>query len=386
MRIAFFTDTFLPQINGVVVYVTEIARHLADRGHHIYIIAPKSARTGTFVYPNVTVLRRMSVPAPFYGGFKFTLPFDPFLLKFAIDKKIDVIHFHTPLMLGMQAFIIARILNLPLIGTFHTFFAHPHYLKHIRMNNWIMEKLAWKWSNTYYNRCDLVICPSEGTKAELIAKGCKRPLRVIYNGVDSSVFDNSKSSAVRKALNQGGKLVLFVGRLAHEKNISYLLDCFAMVLRKVPSAKLVIVGDGPQEADIRARIRLQGVGKSVVLMGKIEHEKLVKSGIFGACDVFVNASTTETGPLTVIEAQANGLVCVSVRGKGMSLIKDNVNGYLAKSKKEFADAVVKLLTEEKTYARMRRATLREVRMYELSRTVAELEKAYHDVQAGVKDE
>lgn len=378
MRIAFFTDTFHPQINGIVTSIVAIAKKLADRGHVIYIIAPKFTKAEHFYYPNITVFRRPSLPALIYEGFKFTLPFDPWLIKFITDEKVGIIHFHTPITLGLQAVLIAKLLSIPLVGTFHTFFADPNYLKHIKLNNRIMERLAWKWSNSYYNRCDLVVCPSEGTKVELIVKKCKKPIKVIHNGIDLSMFSNAKSGSVKKFYNGSGKLLLFVGRIAHEKNLPYLLECFALVLKKVPSAKLVMVGDGPQMPELKAKIRALGISQKVILTGQIKHEKLVKSGIFGACDVFVTTSTTETGPVSVLEAQANGLVCVGVKSRGMGVIKDDVNGYLVEpsDKRGFVCSVVKLLTNEKEYVRMKRATLKEIRKYDINSITKVWEQTY----------
>ncbi|MFH1182365.1 MAG: glycosyltransferase, partial [Candidatus Woesearchaeota archaeon] len=315
-------------------------------------------------------------------GWKFTLPFDPLLLNYIRKEKIDIIQFHTPAMLGMQAIIIAKALDIPLIGTFHTFIMDPQYLKHIRLSHRLMEKFAWKWSNAFYNRCDLITCPSERTKAELIAKNCKKPMKVIPYGIDLSEFDNAKSPSVRRALNKKGKLLLFVGRLAYEKNIPYLLECFALMLRKLPNTRLVIVGDGPQEKLIKAKIRALGISKSVIFTGSIGHDKLVKSGIFGACDVFIHASTTETGPITLLEAQANGLVSVVVEGPGMNLVTNNVNGYVVgqNDKKGFADAVVTLLTDAAKYNRMKKATLRIVRKYEISHVIEDWEMAYEKLR------
>jgi 1,2-diacylglycerol 3-alpha-glucosyltransferase len=382
MRIALFTDSFLPLINGVTTYVIELAKKLADRGHRVYIIAPKFSKSETFRYPNVTVLRKLSVPAPIYSGYKFTLPFDPLLLKWVSERKMDVIHFHTPVMLGMQAVLIAKILDIPLIGTFHTFFMDRQYLKHVGMDSRIVEKIGWRLSNVYYNRCDLITCHSEGIKQELIMHGCKKPIKVIPLSIDSTVFDNSGSSEMREKLCRKGKILLFVGRLAHEKNIPYLLECFHLVLRKLPDTKLVIVGDGPQAGLVKAKIRALGISNSVIMTGKIEHERLVKSGIFGACDVFINASTTETGPLTILEAQVSGLVCVSVKGHDTNLIVDGVNGYLVekKDRRGFAEAVISLLTDSKKYRRMKLATQRMVKEHELSRVVDLWEKTYKDVK------
>lgn len=129
MRIALFTDTFLPQINGVVTSIINLAKGLADRGHQVHIIAPKFRNTEEFDYPNVYVRRTRSMPAFFYEDFKFTLPVSPIILEYIMDKKIELIHFQTPITLGFQAIILARLLKIPLIGSFHTFFCRSTVFK-----------------------------------------------------------------------------------------------------------------------------------------------------------------------------------------------------------------------------------------------------------------
>src|SRR3989338_3229634 len=318
-----------------------------------------------------------------YGDFKTALPFDPLLVKLVIDKKIDVIHLHTPITLGMQAVIITKLLQLPLVGTFHTFFADPGYLKHFSLNNRFVEKLAWRYSNLFYNRCDLVVCPSQGTKAHLIANGCKRPVQVMHHGVDLSTFDNRNAAKLRKQFTKRGKLLLFVGRIAHEKNIPYLLDCMPLIVKKLPSTKLVIVGSGPQISEVKEKISALGLDTRVILTGEIPHELLVNSGVYGACDLFVTASTTETGPMTMLEAQANGMVCVGVEGRGMNIIKNGINGYLVKpdDTQAFADAIVRLLTHSELMGHMQKETLARIQRYDLNRIILRWEKIYTDLVA-----
>lgn len=384
MRIAFFTDTFLPQLNGVVTSITSLAKKLADRGHKVFIVAPRFPGREQFSYRNITVFRCMSIPAPFYEDSKFTLPFNPFMFKFIIDNNIEIVHFHTPASLGMQAVLIAKLLGLPLIGTFHTFFADPHYLKHVKLNHKAVEKIAWSLSNLFYNRCDLVVCPSEGTKSELFARKCSAPIKIIPHGIDFGTFDNSKAKEIKNRYNQKGKLLLFVGRVAHEKRLPYLLECFAIALKKVPSAKLLVVGGGPQLKVVKAKAKSLNLARSVVFTGMIEHSKLVKSGIFGACDLFVTASTTETGPISLLEAQVNGLVAVIVKGRGMELVKNGVNGYVVdpNNRIAFADAVVKLLTDAKKYNSMRKATSRAIKKYDIEKIVKKWESAYISLNTG----
>lgn len=387
MRIAFFTDAFLPQINGIAIFTVELAKKLADRGHKVYIFAPRFSAKETFSYPNITVRRCLSITAFIYQDYRITAPVNPFIFNEVLKNRIELIHLQTSFTVGMHGILVAKLLDLPLIGSYHTFFADPHYLKHFRLNGKWLERMVWGLMRFQYNMCDLITCPSEGVKDELVRRDFKKPIEVIPLGIDTSVFDNRKAEDVKKNYNSKGKLLLFVGRIAHEKNIPYLLECFALVVRKEPTVKLVVVGDGPQFGEVKAKVNELGLGQKVILAGKIGHEELVKSGIYGACEIFVNASTTETGPLTVLEAQANGLVCVAVKSKAMKLIRNNVNGYLVdpSDKQAFAAAVVKLLTEKSTYSRMRKATLENIRKYDQANIAGIWEKLYEDVVRKKKD-
>ena len=380
MRIAFFTEMFPPLVNGVAVSVAELAKKLADTGHVIYVFAPKYPGY-SFSYPNIRLMPCPAISVPKYENLKLSLPFNLGIFKFIKNEKIELIHFHTPTPLGLEGIIIAKLLRLPLVGSFHGYFMDKEYLKHIKLNYDFAEGLVWKYSNFFYNKCNLIVCPSEGTKAELIARNCKKSVEVIPLGIDTGVFDNTKAAFLRKKYSEGGKLLLFVGRIAHEKNIPYLLECFALVIKKVGNAKLLIVGDGPQMAEVKKKIVTLCMQGKVIQLGAMEHEKLVKSGVYGACDVFVHASTTETGPMTVLEAQANGLVCVAVKSRAMRLIRNNVNGYIVEpnNKQAFADAAVKLLTEKSTYARMRKNTLKIIQRYDNARIAGLWEKVYRGV-------
>ena len=379
MRIALFTDSFLPQINGVVTATLTLAKGLADRGHRVYIIAPKYKGVKEFRYPNVVVERMVSVPALFYPEFKFTNFVSPIILNFLRREKIDIVHFQTPSTVGAQGIISAKVLNIPLVGTFHTFITDAEYLKHAGIDLKIVESLAWNYSKFYYNRCDLITCPTESAKKELRENGMTNHIKVISNGIDKNIFDNSKSQMIKRKYNPRGPLLLFVGRIAYEKNLPYLLECFRMALSRIPSAKLLMVGDGPQMAEIKEEVKNLGLSNNVIITGLINHSTLVKSGIFGACDLFITASTTETQGITLLEAQANGIVSVAVNAKGVrDVIKNNYNGFLVRegNKHEFADKIVKLLTDRKTYSKMRNNTLKEIKKHDIPDIMDIWEKEY----------
>ncbi|MEM0465861.1 MAG: glycosyltransferase [Candidatus Pacearchaeota archaeon] len=390
MRIAIFTDTFLPQIDGVVTSTVNLAKGLSEKGHKVYIIAPKHEKKEIFFYKNIRVIRMKSIPAFFYEGFKFTMPYSFKLLKFLKKEKIDLVHVQTPITIGFQGIIISKLLKIPLIGTFHTLFADPEYLKNARVNYKIIEKLLWNYAKFFYNFCDLITCPSNITKEELKKHGFEKQIIKISNGIELRLKKNNKNYKLirKKFLGKDENLLLFVGRVAHGKNIPYLIDCFKLILNKLPKTKLVIIGDGPLINEIRKKIKKDNLDKKVILTGKIPRDKLINSNIYKAFDLFVTASKTETQGISVLEAQANGLVCVGINERGLKdIIIDNYNGFLAKKddKKDFANKVIKLLTNKKLKKRMVKNTLKEIKKEDINVIVDTWEKVYEKIISNNKN-
>jgi len=322
MKIAVYSDVFGGKMaNGVVVSIIKLVKGLADKGHKIYLVVSKNEDNVKFRYKNVKIIEAPSIPA---------------------------------------------------------FFGKEDYLKVVGLNYEFMKKLTWVYQRFLFNRCDLVTCPSESTLKEILKNGIKGKRNIaISNGIDKNDFDNSKSGLIKKRYNLHGKTILFFGRVSLEKNILYLIDVFKMITDEIPGVKLMFVGDGPQLKEIKEKVEEIGIKDKVIFTGMIEHKKLMKSGIIGACDIFITASLTETQGLTTLESQVNGLVCVGTDATGTKdLIKDGYNGFLVKNgnKKEFAKKVVKLLTDEKLYSRMKTNTLKEVKKHYIKNIVNIWEK------------
>lgn len=375
MRIAIFTDTFIPLTDGVVTFITNLSKELAKKGHKVLIICPKYKNHKEFKYRNVKVIRINCIPAFFYEGYKFTSPFSWSLLNIIKKEKIDIIHFQTPISLGIQAILISKILKIPLVGTFHTNIADPNYLKHINITNSYMQKMTWEYSKMYYNQADLRTCPSETTKKELLKHGFKRPIKAISNGINLKMFKPAKNNRKQKTL-------IFIGRIAHEKNIFYLFDCFRMVVKKIPNTRLIIVGNGPQFEEVKQKVKSLGLSKKIILKGKIDHDKLINSSIFNSADLFVTASTTETQGISTMEAQAKGVVSVGVSAGGIKdLIKNNYNGFLVKegNKKEFAKSIIQLLSDKPLYNKMKTNTLEEIKKHEIKKVIKIYESEYSNL-------
>jgi len=382
MKIAIFTDTFLPQTNGIVTATINLAKGMADRGHHVYILAPKFPKEKEFSYTNITIKRVPSIPAFFYQDFKFVSPYSRKVLEYIKKEKIEIIHFQAPVTIAIQAIRISKKLKIPLVGTFHTFISDPAYLKHIKLNYNAVVKLAWAYTRAYYNKCNLITCPSENTKKELLKNNLTNNIQVISNGMDTNIFDNSKAKEVKAKYAPKGNLLLFIGRIAHEKNLFYLVDCMKLVCNEMPETKLIMVGGGPQMDEIKEKIKSLKLQNNIILLGEVKYNELIKSSIFGASDLFLTASVTENQPMTILEAQANGLVCVGARARGIpNLIKDNYNGYtiIPGDKQAFANAIIKLLKDKKLRKKMEENTNTEIKNHEISQVIDTWEKTYNQL-------
>ncbi len=385
MKIAIFTDCFLPQINGVVTSTVTFAKGMAKRGHTVYVFAPKNGDNGDdgeLSHPNIIVTRVPSLPAFFYKNFRFTSPFSYKIYKYLKRINVDIIHFHTPIGLGLQAIIHSKLLGAPLVGTFHTFFPNREYLKHAGLSNWLFHKIAWLYSKFFYNRCRLISCPSKGAKNELLHHNFRSRIIVVSNGIDLDLFGQSENDKTLHNRGNDKDLILYVGRIAHEKNIIFMIDCFRKVVERSPKTKLLIVGDGPQMDELKERISGHSLEDNVIITGEIQHSALSKSSIFESCKLFITASFTETQGITTLEAQANNLVCVGVDSTGTNeLIKDGVNGYVVKKndKDGFASKVLTLLSDEALYNKMRKNTVIEIQKHDIKKIILIWEREYRNL-------
>ena len=387
LRIAIFTDSFLPRTDGVSTATRNLALGLARRGHHIIIAAPRLGGRTPNIHPRVEILRLHASPTFFYKDFPTSVPFEPRVLKFIASHHVDIIEFQTPWTAGLQAIIISRVLRIPLVGAFHTFIAEPDYHKNLKINSKMFVPIAWKYLFLFYNACDLIICPSQQAVLDLKKNGCIRPIRLISNGIDLSLIDNSNAQSVRKRYAPQQPLFLYVGRIAHEKNILFLLRAFTALLKKHPLARLLIVGDGPQISDVRAFIAHNELKRNVILTGRIASNVLLSSGIYGAADAFVTASKTENQPMTILEAQASALPCIVVNKKSMrDLVKDGVTGFVTRpeSIRAFANAMARIIDDKALATKMRHSTLLTIKSHALTNVAKETEKRYRAIIKGTQ--
>ncbi|HLG25629.1 MAG TPA: glycosyltransferase, partial [Candidatus Gracilibacteria bacterium] len=207
---------------------------------------------------------------------------------------------------------------------------------------------------------------------------------VISNGINPALFPPAHLHMSGKIIDTSHPSALFVGRIAYEKNLLALVDIFEKVLTDVPEGRLYIIGGGPQTVQLKRYVEKKGLQENIRLVGEIPHAELVKSGAYQTADVFVSASKTENQPVTVLEAQCNGLPCVGMDAKGIpDMIANDRNGFVVPKDdiEAFAGRIVQLFRDKELRARMKKESLAYAHQHRLDSVIDEWEKAYgHVVQ------
>ena len=331
MRIALCTDTFFPQVNGVVNVVHMLADALVSRGHTVCVFALSSEDIDSLrSRPEVTyeVQTIASLPVPLYPGERVTLPVGVAFRQLRAFAP-DVIHIHTPFAMGREAVIAARRLNVPLVGTHHTFY--DQYLKLWRLDYPWARHLSWRFTNRFYNHCARVVCPTRALALAMQSTGLKAHVEILPNPVLLQDFTPREiHQDARRETNE--RSIAYMGRLSAEKDIDMVLRAFAALQQLQTSTerertKLVLIGDGPERAALEALAAKLHIGSRTVFTGFLRKKAL--SDELRRHDVFVTASRSENMPVSVLEAMATGLPVVAVDALGMpELVRDGQNGFV----------------------------------------------------------
>jgi glycosyltransferase involved in cell wall biosynthesis len=370
MRIGLFTDTYLPEANGVVTVVQLMERELRRAGHEVFTFAP--AYPG-FQADSPGVYRFPSAHFPYYRGMRVALPYSRPALR-AISG-LDILHSHDPFSMGLLAMWASRHYGIPHIHTYHTLYAeYRRYLPRlIRPSREMTERL----SRAFCNRCQAIIAPSEQMKRELERYGITRPIFPLPFGVDEAEFARKITWDVRAALGLPEEdLLLYVGRLGLEKNLEFLLRAYKRLLGDRPQARLIIAGDGPfRQAleDYAAELGLQG---KVIFTGYLPRERLID--LYRQATLFVFASKTETQGLVLLEAMMAGLPPVAIGALGvLDLVSSGETGLLvSEDEGEFARACLRLLEDEGERQRLSQEAQRWARQRTARASTARLLEIY----------
>ncbi|MHC1747052.1 MAG: glycosyltransferase family 4 protein [Cellulosilyticaceae bacterium] len=347
MNIGIFTDTYSPQINGVVSSIVTLEKELIKQGHNVSIFTishPQAVNDPSYVY------RLPSMPFVFLKDHRVGILYSVKTVRKIKKLKLDIILSQTEFSLGLFAKILSSRLHLPMVHTYHTMY--EEYMHYVSKGVELSPELARKYSKKFCNSVTGVVAPTAKTEKLLRSYGVTTPIAVIPTGIDFTPFRSTsyapdEITGLKNTFNLSSDTptVLFIGRIAKEKSIDVLIQAMPLVLDKIPTAKLVIVGDGPARKELTHLTHDLGIEESVVFTGMQPWNTIGKFYQLG--DVFVSASVSETQGLTFAEAMAASLPVVAKRDESVQgLIKDDYNGKLFETYEELAKILIQILSDK----------------------------------------
>jgi 1,2-diacylglycerol 3-alpha-glucosyltransferase len=337
LRILFVSDVYFPRVNGVSTSLATFRAALARLGHESVLVCPD--------YPGASPtddIVRVAARA---------VPLDPEdramrwsrvgrLDRLLGEREFDLVHIQTPFLAHYAGLRHARARGIPAVATYHTLFEEYlfHYVPFAPRS--AMRALARRFSRSQCNELDAVVVPSRPMRDALAGYGVTTPMEIIPTGIHLAHFAGGDGGRFRAAhgIESGRPMLLFVGRVAHEKNIAFLLRMTKRLREEVPDVLLVICGEGPAEAPLRREVQASGLAANTLFVGYLDRETALLD-CYRAADVFVFASRTETQGLVLLESMACGTPVVALavmgtrdvlrEGEGARIAQDDPEGFAA---------------------------------------------------------
>jgi glycosyltransferase involved in cell wall biosynthesis len=375
LKIALFTETFLPKVDGIVTRLTKTVQHLVAAGDEVLIVCPEGAPSS---YCGAQVVGVPAMPLPLYPELKLALP-RPAVAE-ALDRfGPDLVHVVNPAVLGLGGIWLARTKGYPLVASYHTHL--PKYLEHYGMG--MLEPLLWELLKAAHNQAQLNLCTSTAMVQELSDKGIQHTA-LWQRGVDTDLFrPELRSDTMRQRLLAGrsdtGHLLLYIGRLSAEKQIERIRP----VLDALPQARLALVGDGPY----RPQLETLFAGSAAHFVGYLAGEELAAA--YASGDAFLFPSSTETLGLVLLEAMAAGCPVVAANRGGIpDIVSDGINGCLYEpdgadgGAGSLTDATRRLLEDADRHQQLRIASRAEAERWGWAGATEQLRGYYRQVLSG----
>ncbi len=367
MRIALFTETFLPKIDGIVTRLKHTVEHLQKQGNEVLVFSPEG---GLKEYKGAKINGIKGIPLPLYPELKLAIPTPS--INFALKRfKPDLVHVVNPAVLGLGGIYYAKKLQIPLVASYHTHL--PQYLHHYNLG--ALEGLLWEGLKLAHNQAQLNLCTSNAMVDELVNHEIER-VDLWQKGVDTDSFHPSLvSQKMRNRLSEGhpdAPLLLYIGRVSAEKEI----DKIKPVLESIPSARLAIVGNGPAREELEAHFAQTNTN----FVGYLHGQELASA--YASADAFVFPSSTETLGLVLLEAMAAGCPVVAARRGGIpDIVTDGVNGHMfdPDDPQGAIEATKRLLAQKDESEVLRQNARLEAEKWSWSAATKQLEGFYQEV-------
>lgn len=348
MKLTLVTETYPPEVNGVAMTLERLVTNLIKQGHEVELVRPKQkadSETSAEPYPVHFVA---GVPLPGYADLQFGWFAGGKLKKLWTENRPDVVHIATEGMLGFSALNVAQKLGIPVVTSFHTnFHSYGDHYNYKFLANWLMAYFRW-----FHNRTLATFVPSQQTVDDLEKFGFKN-VKIFSRGVDVELFGkHRRRDELRQSwgAKNGDPVVVYVGRVAAEKNIPLTVTAYERLKQRMPEAKLVVVGDGP------AKAQLEKKHPEIIFAGMRRGEELAEH--YASADCFLFGSTTETFGNVLTEAMASELVVLGYDyAAAHHHVIDGENGFKAPFKDEaaFLEKVDTIVEEQPRWSEIRQA-------------------------------
>ncbi|RCL50732.1 glycosyltransferase family 1 protein [uncultured Prochlorococcus sp.] len=369
MKIAFFTETFLPKVDGIVTRLTKTIEFLTKNGDEVIVFCPEGCPDS---YKGATIVGVAAMPLPLYPELKLGLP-GPAVSDKLEEFKPDLVHVVNPAVLGLGGIWLAKTNNIPLIASYHTHL--PKYLEHYGMG--MLEPLLWELLKAAHNQALLNLCTSTAMVNELEDKGIQRTA-LWQRGVDTENFrPELRSEKMREKLfgkyQNTDSLLIYVGRLSAEKQIERIKP----VLDNIPGACLALVGDGPYRGQLEKIFE----NTKTNFIGYLSGEELASA--YASGDIFLFPSSTETLGLVLLEAMAAGCPVIGANKGGIpDIINNGINGCLYNpdekdnGERSLIEATKKILADKNKKEAMRKEARKEAEQWDWNQATLQLQKYY----------
>ena len=359
MKIGFFTDGYLPQINGVAISVDAFKESLTELKHKVYIVAPQYPK---YKDKDKNVLRLKSIKIYNNPEIRFSYMFPDRILRQVITEDFDIIHGFSGGSIPSLGLALSKIKRKPYVFTYNTRWnQYTHYILNGKV---VTKNVVEKATAIYCNRCDTIIAPAQFVKDELLSFGVKKPITVIPNGVNTKRFKPENKDYLKKqlGLSENSKIVLYVGRLAKEKSLDFLIKAFA----RLPYSKnyyLVLVGDGPEKENLMSLAKKEGLADKVIFAGSVPHSETKR--FLNSCDIFLSLYNLSNLGNPVLEAMSCGKCVVALNsGEMEDVIENGQDGVLIRFEdlENAGPVVLELLKNDKKRAALGRSALAKSRV------------------------